>query len=105
MLWLAVTSAPLSLSVPAVGKLLMINALKMLPSSVSLNPKSLAAKVLLPSSSTVIVASVPLGASLTAVMLVVIVLMLAEIAVVPPLVLVVTVTRASLVPVALYVPA
>ena len=50
---------------PALGSLLMLTASSVLLSLVSLKPKSVAAKVLLPSSSTVRVLLVPLGASLT----------------------------------------
>ena len=67
-----------------------------------LSPR-LTAVALALSSSTAKVGRLPpkVGSSLTAAMLVVIVLVLAEIAVVPPLALVVTATRFSLAPVAL----
>ena len=74
--WLSVTSTPLSLRVPATGSEVMMMALRVLAgeSDASAKPKSAAAKVLLPSSSTVIVLLAAVGASLTGVTLMVMVL-------------------------------
>ena len=55
---------------PTVGSVEIITALRVLPST-SVKPKSAAAKVLLPSSNTVIVPLVALGASFTGVTLMV----------------------------------
>ena len=71
MLWFSVTSVPSNFNVPSLGSVEMITALNALPSATSLNPKSVASSVRLPSSSIVIVLSAPLGASFTDVTLMV----------------------------------
>ena len=67
MLCPAVTGVPLKVSDPAVGKVVMNTAINALAdeSAASAKPKSAAEKVRLPSSVTVSVLLVPVGASLT----------------------------------------
>ena len=67
MFWLRVTGAPPSVSVPTVGRVVMITALRLLAgvSIASAKPKSAAVRVRLPSSSTVMVVLTAVGASLT----------------------------------------
>ena len=67
MLWLALTALPFSIKLPTLGSEVMMTAFRLLLSILSTKPKSLAAKVLLPSSKIVTVALEPIGASLTAV--------------------------------------
>ncbi len=73
MLWLAVTGDVPNFKVPDAGNAVMMTALKLLGelSLASAKPKSAAANVLVPSSRTVMVALVPVGASFTAVTLMV----------------------------------
>ena len=59
--WPAVTGTPFKLSTPAAGRLSMRTACRVWPASASAKPKSAAASGTLASSSTVRVASVPVG--------------------------------------------
>ena len=75
MLWPTVTAVPASVRLPAVGRLETLTAIKALAglSLVSVNPKSVAAKTQAESSFVVSVVLAPDGASLTDVMLTVVV--------------------------------
>ena len=70
MTWPSVTFCVPNLSVPTVGNVVIMTALKVLP-SMSLKPKSFEVKDLLPFWAMLMVALVPMGASFTEVMLVV----------------------------------
>ena len=71
MTWPAVTATPERVRLPALGKVSIRTALKLSPASTSLNPKFAVVSVCDVSSLIVIVASAPVGASLTFVRLIV----------------------------------